>query len=189
MKSFPDLLRSLSPVDDSLLELYFGACEEVIFPKKHVLTRAGQVQRDLYFVVEGVQKSYYLAKGKEHVIAFTYPPWMTGIPESFFSQTPSRYFLETITESKLLRISYEKHTSLIDEHRPLETAYRKLTEMILGGIVHRLHELMADDMETRFRSFVQRSPHLLQMVNHKDIASYLRMDATNFSRMLGKIKI
>lgn len=189
MKAFKDLLQSLSPVEDHLLETYFEACEETVFPKKHVLTQAGQIQRELYFVMEGVQKSYYLDKGKEHVIAFTYRPWMTGIPESFFSQTPSRYFLETITESKLLRISYEKHNALIEEHRSLETAYRKLTEMILGGLVHRLHELMADDMETRFKSFVQRSPHLLQMVNHKDIASYLRMDATNFSRLLGKIKI
>ena len=153
------------------------------------MTAAGQTEKYVYFVLEGIQKSYYLNRGKEHVIAFTYPPSFTGIPESFLSQIPSAYFLQTITGSKFLRLSHSRHEQLMNEFRPIETLFRKATEGVLIGFVKRHYELMAFDIESRFRSFVQRSPHLLNTVPHKDLASYLRIDPTNFSKLLSTVKI
>ncbi len=152
------------------------------------MTRAGEVQRNFYLVLEGYQKSYYLKDGKEHVIAFTYPPSFTGIPESFFSQEPSLYFLETITPSKFLKLSFDKHQQLMEQFRPIETLFRKGTEKWLGGLVFRHYELMAHDIETRFTDFVKRSPHLLNVIPHKDLASYLRIDPTNFSKLLATVR-
>ena len=77
----------------------------------------------------------------------------------------------------------------MQEHREIETLFRKATELFLVGVIQRQHELMAFDIETRFRVFVKRSAHLLQMVPQKDLASYLRMDATNFSKFMNSIKI
>lgn len=178
-----------SSIDDEVLKIYINSWSEQNFPKKTIITSEGQVQRDIYFVLEGIQKSYFLNDGKEHVIAFTYAPSFSGIPESFFSQTPSKYYLETITDTKVLKISYENHMQLLKEHRPIETLFRVATENILFGLVHRHHELMAYDIETRFKNFLQRSPHLLNQIPHKDLASYLRIDPSNFSKLLGKVKI
>ncbi len=75
------------------------------------------------------------------------------------------------------------------EHRALETLFRKATEQILIGVLQRHYELMAFTIEERFRAFMKRSPHLLNMVPHKDLASYLRIDPTNFSKLLASIKI
>ena len=77
----------------------------------------------------------------------------------------------------------------MQDHREIETLFRKTTELFLLGVMQRHHELMAFDMETRFTTFVRRSPHLLQMVSQKDLASYLRMDSTNFSKLINKIRI
>ena len=122
-------------------------------------------------------------------MAFTYPPSLSGIPESFLAQTPSHFFLEAITASRFLRISYEQHQQLMVRYRSIETLTRKATEWVLKGIIQRQYELLAYDMETRFRTFVQRSPHLLNQVSHKDLASYLRIDPTNFSKLLAKVKL
>jgi CRP-like cAMP-binding protein len=153
------------------------------------MTAEGETERFIYYVLEGIQKSYYLNEGKQHIIAFAYPPSFSGVPESFFTQTPSKYFLETITDSKFLRLSFEKHQQLMQEHREIETLFRKTTELFLMGVIQRQHELMAFDIETRFKTFVKRSPHLLNMVSQKDLASYLRMDSTNFSKLINKIPI
>ena len=126
---------------------------------------------------------------KQHIIAFTYPPSFSGIPESFLTQTPSKYFLETITESKFMRISFENHHQLMKEYREIETLFRKATELFLIGMVQRHYELMAFDIQKRFETFGQRSPHLLNMVSHKDLASYLRIDSTNFSKLFNSVKI
>mgnify|MGYP000663398798 CR=1 FL=1 len=59
---------------------------------------------------------------------FAYAPSFSGIVESFLTQTPSKYYLEAITDSTFLRIPYAKHTQLIKAHRELETLFRKITE-------------------------------------------------------------
>lgn len=186
MKAF---LSHIHPVDDQVLEAYLSHWTTYALPKKTLMTVPGDTERFIYLVQEGIQKSYYLNEDKQHIIAFAYAPSFSGIPESFFTQTPSRYFLETITDSRFLRLSFEKHQELMQAHREIETLFRKTTEHFLMGVIQRQHELMAFDMETRFKVFVKRSPHLLQMVSQKDLASYLRMDSTNFSKLMNSVQI
>ncbi|PCJ92865.1 MAG: cyclic nucleotide-binding protein [Flavobacteriaceae bacterium] len=186
MKSF---LSEIYKVDDQVLNEYLSHWSEYSAPKKTILTEAGKTERYVYFVKEGIQKSYYLNEGKQHIMFFAYGTSFSGIMESFLNQTPSNYYLETITNSTFLRLSYEKHMQFIQEHRALETLYRKVAEQFLLGIIERHHQLMAFNTVTRFKSFVKRSPHLLNMVPHKDIASYLRIDPTNFSKFINTIRI
>ncbi len=191
-RSQPDLtsttnfLREIHPIDESILSHYFSQFELISIPKKTILTAAGSTERYLYLVLEGFQKSFYLHEGKEYLMAFTYPPSFSGIPESFFNQNPSKYFLNTITDSQFLRISFENHEKLIQDYRPLETLFRKFLQLVLAGVIERHHELMAFDIRTRFRVFMDRSGHLVNKIPHKDIASYLRIDPTNFSKLLGE---
>jgi len=182
-------LQQVHPLPEEVLAEYLTHWTPHHAPRKTLLTSAGQIEKYLYFVQEGFQKSYYLHDGKAHVMAFTYPPSFSGIPESFLTQTPSHYFLETLTDSHFLRINYEKHQEMLTKHRPIETLFRKATEWVLIGMIHRHYEWMALDMESRFRAFAKRSPHLLNQLPHKDIASYLRIDATNFSKLIASVRI
>ena len=184
-----DFLTKIHQVDDAILDEYISHWTEHKVSKKTIMTAPGEMQHHWFYVLDGIQKSYYLHDDKQHVIAFTYPPSFSGIPESFFTQTPSKYYLETITDSVFLKISFEQHQDLMEKYRPIETLFRKATELLLVGILHRYYELMAYDIETRFTTFVKRSPHLLQLVSQKDLASYLRIDATNFSKLMNSIRI
>lgn len=186
MKEF---LSKIHSVSDEVLHEYISHWREYTIPKRTIMTAPGETERYMYFVLDGLQKSYYLNEGKQHIIAFTYSPSFSGIPESFFTQTPSNYFLETITDSTFLRISFEKHQQLMRDYREIETLFRKATEHFLIGMVQRHYELMALDISERFKTFTQRSPHLLHMISHKDLASYLRIDSTNFSKLLNSVKI
>tara|TARA_R110002096_G_scaffold126532_2_gene273562 strand:+ start:51813 stop:52373 length:561 start_codon:yes stop_codon:yes gene_type:complete len=184
-----DFLNQIYPVNPEILEIYISHWKENSVPKKTIMTAPGETERYMYFVLDGIQKSYYLKEDKQHIIAFTYKPSFSGIPDSFLTQSPSKYFLETLTDSKFLRISFDKHQELMKEHREIETLFRKATEYFLIGMVQRHYELMAFTIEERFRAFAKRSPHLLNMVTQKDIASYLRIDQTNLSKLLNSIKI
>jgi len=186
MKEF---LTKIHQVEDDILATYISHWKPYTLPKKTIMTAPGDTQKYWYYVLDGIQKSYYITDNKSPIIAFTYPPSFTGIPESFFTQKPAKYYLETITDSKFLRISFEKHQQLMQEHRAIETLFRKATEFLLIGVLERYYELMALDMATRFKSFTARSPHLLSMVSHKDLASYLRINPTNFSKLVNTIRI
>lgn len=184
MKAF---LQKIHPVPEAILDEYLSHWKPVSFKRKELITREGETERYMYFVLEGIQRSYHLQDGKEHVMAFTYPPSFSGIPESFIQQKPSRLFLECITASNLLRIPHTNHQAQLQKHRELETLFRIGTEFLLIGVLERHYELLAFDIEARFKIFAQRSPHLFNMVPHKHLASYLRIDPTNFSKLLGSV--
>ena len=78
---------------------------------------------------------------------------------------------------------------MFDESKEIERLFRKITEVILGGVLNRHMELQSLTIEQRYLQFCKRSPHLLQLVPHKYLASYLGIDATNFSKLYNSVKI
>lgn len=66
-----------------------------------VLTRAGETERAFALVLEGVQRLFFTTPaGDEITVAFTFPPDYSGVPDSFFLQTPSAYTLEALTDGR-----------------------------------------------------------------------------------------
>lgn len=84
-----------------------------ILRKGDLLTAPGQIQKELYFVKNGVQMSYFEAPNKSHVIAFTYFPNLCAMPESFSLQMPSRYYLSCLTDSELEYLTYDELQKLL----------------------------------------------------------------------------
>jgi CRP-like cAMP-binding protein len=99
-------LSTFYNISEEILEEYIAHLSEFSVPRKSVITECGRTERYLYFVKDGIQKSYYLNEGKQHVMFFAYAPSFSGIVEYFLTQTPSKYYLEAITDSSFLRISY-----------------------------------------------------------------------------------
>jgi hypothetical protein len=58
---------------------------------------------------------------------------------------------------------------------------------VISGLEERLVEIQCFNSEDKLRSLLKRSPHILQLVPHKYLASYLGIDATNFSKLINKI--
>ena len=184
-----DFLLNIHNIEKNVLNEYISHWNEISVPRKTIMTAQGETQKYLYFVLEGVQKSYYLKDDKEHIIAFSFAPSISTIPESFLTQTPSKCYLETISHSRFLRIPYKKHQELMLEYRDIETLFRKITEFYLVEMVERHYQLMSHDIESRFQSLTKKYPYLINMVSNKDLASYLRIDSTNFSKLLNSVKI
>ena len=159
-----------------------------LFKKGNFIIVPGQVQRELYFVKSGVQMSYFDTDNKTHVIAFTYFPNLCAIPESFSFQTPSGYYLTCLTDSELAYITFGDLQKLFDQSQSIERLFRRMTEFVLAGMINRHIELHSLSMEERYKTFCKRSPHLLQLVPHKYIASYLAIDPTNFSKLFNNVK-
>lgn len=189
MKDKLDFTGAFAALDRDTLTRLSQSLKSITYKKNDLLISPGQVQRNLYFVKKGVQYSYFETEHKQHVIAFTYPPGLCAIPESFNTQTPSAYSLQCLTDSEFDYITFEQLQKLFDESHALERLFRKLTEAVLAGVINRHMELQTLSIEERFKSFAKRSPHLLQLVPHKLLASYLHIDATNFSKLYNSIKI
>jgi CRP-like cAMP-binding protein len=188
--SLINFVRKLHNLTEEELDDFAGGWKPVEFKRKTILTAAGEKEKYLYFVLEGVQRAFYLANdNREATIVFTYAPSFSGVADSFLSQTPSEYFMETLTATRMLRISYDEITALMKKHPNIQQLVLKTTALALKGVLYRQVELQCYTNEEKFRALLQRSPHLLNLIPHKYLASYLGMDATNFSRLLGSVRI
>ncbi len=189
---FPELyafVRQFHPIDGPTFHLLTSHFTARTFHKGDYLVEEGQTQKELFFVHKGVQMSFFVHEGKQHIIAFAYPPNIVAIPESFTLQKPSQYYLQCLTKSEFNCISFNRLQQLFDQSQPLERLFRKITETILAGLIQRHIELQTLPIEDRFKAFAARSPQLLQMIPHKYIASYLNIDPTNFSKLYNSVKI
>lgn len=158
--------------------------------RKTILTTAGETERYLYFVLEGVQRGFYIGNDKqEATIVFMYPPSFSGIADSFLTQSPSKFFLEALTASKFLRTTYKQIEELMNKCPNIQRMVLQLTALALKGVLERQVEIQCFSAEEKFRSLLKRSPHVLQIIPHKYLASYLGIDATTFSKLLGSVRL
>ncbi len=183
------LIFSVEPINDSAWDSLASKWTEVKFSRKMLITRQGQVERYLYFVKSGIQRAFFDHNGREGTLVFTYSPSFSGVLDSFLLQSPSSVSLEALTPSILMRLSFDDLQFLMSEHRSIETWVRKALAIALAGTLQRQQELITYSSEERFKAFLGRSPHLLQVIPQKYLASYLGIDPTNFSKFLSTVKI
>lgn len=182
-------LNSFHPITGEEFEAIESRLQTSNFKKgEHIIT-PGQIQRHLYFVQSGVQMCCFEKDAKMHVIAFTYPPNLCALPESFSQQKPSKYYYTSITDSEIQYLRFDDLQHLYKERPNIDTLFRKINENLLVGMLSLHLEFRSMSIEERFTTFCRRSPHLLRQVPHKYIASYLGIDATNFSKLFNKVKI
>jgi len=180
-------IHSLKPEEWNAFE---NIWQPVSYKRKTILTAAGEVERHLYFVLEGVQRAFYLDDDHpEATIVFTYAGSFSGVADSFLTETPSRFFFETLTSSRMLRTTFRQVQTLMDEFHGIERLIRLAVSHSLRGVLERQTELISFSAEEKFRTLLKRSPHVLQLIPHKYLASYLGIDPSTFSKLLSSVRI
>lgn len=185
-----NFITGLHPLKEEELADFVSSFQPFSCKRKTILTAVGETERYLYFVLEGVQRSYYVGKDKEEAtIVFTYAHSFSGVADSFLTQTPSLYFLETLTTSSFLRTSYKQVEALMLKYPNIQALILKATAFALKGVLERQVELQCFSAEEKFRKLLSRSPQVLNLIPHKYLASYLGIDASTFSKLLGAVRI
>ena len=182
--------NAIQPLNSEEWNSFSAIWQPLESKRKTVLTSIGETERYLYFVLEGVQRVYYTDdKDREATLVFMYPPSFGGVLDSFLLQKQSPYFFETLTPSVFLRTNSLQLNELMDRYPNIEKLIRKGLSNVIKGLLERQVELQCFTAEEKFRALLKRSPHVLQLIPHKYLANYLGMDATNFSKLMGSVRI
>jgi CRP-like cAMP-binding protein len=184
------IVDAVHPLKEEEWHDFSSIWQPVRFRRKTILTAAGEVERHLYFVLEGVQRAFYLDESHpEATVVFTYPYSFSGIADSFLTRRPSKYFLETLTASHMLRTSHQQVQQLMDRYHNFERWVRLSASHALMGVLERQIELTCFSAEEKFKTLLTRSPHVLQIIPHKYLASYLGIDPSTFSKLLASVRL
>ena len=186
---YHDFLNKFHPISRLEYELLADRLTPCRAKRNELIVSEGEISRDLYFVYGGTQISCYNHEGTERVMSFHYPQSLMGLPDSFYNQQPSQYYIRALSDSTFGAISYQRLEELFDESQAIERLFRKMTEAKFCGLIARHTELHTCTIEERVKNFIARSPQILHLVPHKYIASYLNIDPTNFSKLYNSIRI
>lgn len=179
-----DFLQSLVPFDpEEITDILTYFNEESVL-KNQILVRQNEICRSLYFIEEGMGRSYYLKENGKEITQ-----WFFGIgkfmtsADSFFQQTPSLYYLEILENSVVYSLSKSDLDLLFRKYHKMEKLGRLVTIEMLTKMVHKLNAIQFQTAKERYDYMLTEFPDIVYQVPLGHIASYLGMTQETLSRI------
>lgn len=171
----------VSQADEALI---LSAFEPFEIKRKHELLVAEQVCNDLYFITKGCMRSYYIdSKGVEQIYQIRMDNnWISDL-ESFFSHNPSKYYIQALEDTSMLRISNKRLEQLLLQIPSLERYFRILFQKAYINALDRLNSTMRDTALDRYNTLLKEHPEVFKRVPLIYIASYLGVTPESISRI------
>ena len=154
------------------------------YPKGKILLREGAICRHLYFIQKGCLRFYYNdEEGKDITHWFSFEgDFMTEV-NSFYSQAPSDFYLETLEDSQILTLSLaniERLSNNFPEYNKMERMIYRKALLELG---EKIKDLQFRDAKTRYDNLIKKQEDILMRVPLGHIASYLGITQQSLSRI------
>lgn len=157
------------------------------YSRGKLLQKEGEIPRHCFFVLEGAVRRFQLSDGLDKTIEFYTPDNGSVSPESYINQSPSEYFLETITDSVLMIGEQERDAYLIKAFPVLEKIIREMMQREWGAAQSKLALFKLSSPEERYLNLLERQPELMEIAPLHQIASYLGMTPESLSRIRKRI--
>jgi CRP-like cAMP-binding protein len=157
------------------------------FSKKHVLLKVGQVENYLSFVETGIIRFYIPKEENDLTFTFTFDNNFVSGYDSFLTQRPSIYHVETLTKTTLWRLTYNDLQTIYDETEIGNTIGRQASEDLFLKKSKRELSLLNETAEQRYLNLFTEQPELIEKIPLKYIASYIGVTPQALSRIRKRI--
>lgn len=177
-------LLSLIPFSPAELEDITSQFRKENILKNTMLIEQSEISKKLYFIERGMGRSYYLKEDGKEVTQwfFGVGKFMTSV-DSFFQQTPSLYYLETLEDSILYSISKKEMDLLFAKYHKMEQLGRLVSIEMLTKVVNKLNAIQFQTARERYDYMLAEFPDISYRVPLGNIASYLGMTQETLSRI------
>lgn len=153
------------------------------FKKGTVLLKEGQISTEVYFVLEGCVRQFYLVDGEEKTNNFfTDEQWVISM-NSFGQQKPSDHYMDCSIDCTLVVGTREKEEDLYKRFPKLETVSRKVMEKVFAEQQEIMSTYTTDTAEQRYLKLLKSRPDLFQKIPQYQIASYIGVKPESLSRI------
>ncbi|MBC7451412.1 MAG: Crp/Fnr family transcriptional regulator [Cytophagales bacterium] len=166
--------------------VYDQYLEKIEVSSKTRLLNEGDIADKVFFIEKGSVRVGYDNDGKDISVQFYFEDDLLTCCESLFSDTPSRFFIETTERTTAFYMTKEKMELLFTIKPELaEISQRIMVERLVHYSEHLLTYLK-DTPEERYNNLIRTKPFIFQRIPQRHIASYLGMTNVSLSRIKGR---
>lgn len=181
---FKDYLQKKVAITDEQFGLISDKLKIKAFEKGEMILMKGEVSSHVYFVLDGLLRSYSIdSKGKTHIIQFAPEQWWLSERNGILFNEESEFFLDAIENTKAIVLPKD----FISESAKIVPCMYELNSTILNNAIRFMHKrinmLLSATAEERYLNFIKLYPNLTLRVPQWMIASYLGITPESLSRV------
>lgn len=182
------LLRNISAkqihLDDKEVVIVKSAFSPKSYRRHQYILQEGDIAGYDNFIVRGLARIYTVdEKGHEHILRFSPEDWWTGDLASFLSGKPTRYNVDCLEDTDVLRITPGDLEKLCEAVPKMNKYFRILYQRSIASFNERVSSSLTRSAGERYEEFIKRFPAVHQRVPDKQIASYLGITPQSLSRI------
>lgn len=176
--------KNIDPNFDDILP--FEISEKVV-KKGFLLTDYQQIERNIYFIKEGIVEVSILEKGEEKILDFFFENSFFASYSSLLTSFPSDVSIKAYTNCTLEIIEYSELKKAYSHSLIANKLGRIETEKLYYKRVLREKELLTKTAEERYVSLLTHYPKIIEKIAVKDISRYLGIQPESLSRIRKKV--
>ena len=187
MDEIRKFIDHISPLSDTDWEFLSSKFQKVALSKHSKLVKVGEVENYLSFISEGIVRLYIPQEEHDLTFGFVFDKEFVTAYDSFLTQAPSHYQIETLTETMLWRISFKDLQEVYEKTESGNLIGRRMAENMYLIKSKRELSLLSKTAEERYLNLFSERPKLLRQIPLKYIASYIGITPQALSRIRKRI--
>lgn len=139
------------------------------------------------FIESGTVRFFIPGVENDLTFVFAFDGWFVSAYDSFITRQSATYEVETLTETKLYRISYDNLQVVYRETSFGNLIGRMASEYLFLYKTQRELSLLQKSAQERYLDLLTEQPHLIKNIPLKYLASYIGITPQALSRIRKRI--
>jgi CRP-like cAMP-binding protein len=149
----------------------------------------GRICQYVGHLEKGVMRTFYVNNsGKKSTFLFNFPGKPITDFESFINKTPSKYYIECVSDAVIHSINYDDRQFLMEKIPKYERMIRYVTEDYFFTLYDRMVNLTLLSAEERYIRLIKTEPNIFDYLSLSSIAEYINIKPQSLSRIRKKVQ-
>lgn len=189
MKEFIDYILQFGDLNKQQTDLIMSKAKTHELHKNEYFSEAGKIPKYVGFVIEGIFRfCYYNNKGEEITHYFINENSFVADYQRFEAQVVASEYVQAVTDCKVLTFSKKDWDEISNTILDWDGISAKIEKKCLLDSIAKRSPLVSEDATTRYLSFMEEFPNLVNRVPLSQIASYLGITQQSLSRIRKNIR-
>ena len=178
-----NVLNHFHPLSESIIDYLHKHVVPIKAQKGEILSEAGSICENVYFIVKGVIRGYIVDNSKDVTTWISSENELVTSIYSLDTEDPAPENIEALEDCQLLTMTTNALKDLYSVHKDFNINGRKLLQQYYRDAESRAFIIRVSRAEDKYERFLQLYSNLANRVLLKHIASFLGITLETLSRI------